>query len=236
MIVSRPPASIEQTAICRRLLELSPDPDGLANRTRRFIEVANIFSDSIIAGPFKVYTLHNRDHARKLVHLAEHIIAPATIQAMTPLECLLVVYSAYLHDMGMSIAESEISKLLGSEEFAEHIKSLPAINLALQEKRSRLAAAPDHEKPALERDISELHCVALTHLLRPRHATVARYTELIGRLRSALTDVDPFQIRGVSFEEELVDICVSHNLDASALGETMGSVDCDDHAARRGGR
>jgi HD superfamily phosphodiesterase len=95
-------------------LETVGRPDGTADKVREFIRVATPMVDLIIAGPFKEYTLHNRDHAKKLIHLAGEIIAEETLTQLSSLELLVIVYSAFLHDMGMAVTLKERDQFLKS--------------------------------------------------------------------------------------------------------------------------
>lgn len=217
-IIPRPPSSIQETAIFKRLASPS-DADGLFAKLNRFIDVVTPLLDSIISGPFKYYTLHNRDHAKKLVHLTEFIVEISTLQYLTQFECVLIIYSAYLHDMGLTIPESELKSIITSDAFANYIFDRPDLANALDNKRADLLSAPDSAKAEIELDIAELHSVVLTGFIRPQHATHDRYRRLIDQVRSCLSGDDPFSIRGVSFEEELIEICVSHNLDATVLAQ-----------------
>ena len=176
--------------------------------------------DLVAAGPFRTFTLHNRDHATKLLHLTEHVVPPETLEALSVLECTLIVYAAFLHDMGMAITNTERDAILKSKEYQETLGAWPSVRDALHHARTALAAAPELEKPPIEALIYQLHESAITAYLRPRHATPLRYSELIEHLRRTSGRFDLFMFKGVSFEESLVEICVSHNLDASCLIES----------------
>jgi molecular chaperone HtpG len=217
-IIPRPPASIHETTIFKRIPQQA-DPDGLYSKVNRFLDAAVPLVDSIISGPFKQYTLHNRDHAKKLIHLAEYIIEPRTVESLTPFDCVLIIYASYLHDMGLSLTEEELRSVLRSETFANHLLERPQLRAALEAKRAQLRGAAPPVASEIELDIADLHSVALTSFLRPLHATRERYRQLIAQIRSTLSGDDPFSIRGVPFEEELIDICVSHNLDATVLAQ-----------------
>lgn len=220
MTIPRPPSNVDDTAIFKRLsASLIEDPDGLKNKVNRFIAVAKPIVDSVIAGPFRHYTLHNRDHARKLIHLTEYVISRDTIETLSGFECLLIIYASYLHDMGLAVTDEEANEILASDDFAEMVRNWPQLQQSLEDKRTELANARDADRARLEVEIADIHRVALTVYLRPKHASRDRYAKLLGRIRGALPGEDPFQIRGVSFEEELTDICESHNLDAAVLGD-----------------
>jgi len=219
MIIPRPPASIRDTFIFQRLRGEPDDPDGLQSKALRFMQAADPLLDSIIAGPFRTYTLHNRDHARKLVHLAQYITSRDTLDTLTSFECLLIIYSSYLHDMGLALSHEDATRILSSDDYQDTIRSWPQLQTAIDAKRAQLLTSVLAEQPSLELELADLHAVALTQYLRPLHATSARYRSLLSQIRSGLPGDDPFQIRGISFEDELLAICESHNLDAAVLGQ-----------------
>lgn len=219
MTLQRPPASTQDTAIYKKISKITNDIDGLLGKASRFVEIATPMVDSIASGPFRIYTLHNRDHAKKLLHIAEYITSRDTIASLTPFECLLFLYSAYLHDMGMVVTDTELCKFVESDDFADVLNAWPQLRSNLNGLRTRLSLVSEEERPAIELAISEIHQIAATHYFRPRHATEDRYRGLLERIRSVEGAADLFQIRGISFADELIDICVSHNLSATVLGE-----------------
>src|SRR5207253_2585892 len=98
------------------LKEKSAPGDGAVEKLDKLIECTAPLLDSIISGPFKHFTLHNRDHAKKLLHLFEYVIDKNTLGALSALEHLVVGYAAYLHDLGMCIASpQERNKILESQ-------------------------------------------------------------------------------------------------------------------------
>ncbi|MFC1994856.1 hypothetical protein ACFLVK_00400 [Chloroflexota bacterium] len=84
-IVNRAPEDVRQCGIYRHLLATSTDIDGCAERTNQFIETVAPLLDLVLSGPFKDYTLHNRDHAKKLLHLAEYVVSSETLSQLSPL-------------------------------------------------------------------------------------------------------------------------------------------------------
>ena len=175
--------------------------------------------------PFRNYTLHNRDHSKKLIHLTGYLISESTLKQLSVVEHLVIVYSAFLHDLGMSLTETERDRILQSADFSDFIQDWEELWEALGRARSRLELAGTHEKLAIEREIFQLQEAGLAAYLRPRHATSERYRELIRALKIQTQRPDLFDFRGVSFEDLLVDICVSHNLDVGVLAETSGTYE-----------
>ncbi len=218
-IIPAAPADVRKCRLYEVLLKKSAPDDGAAERAESFLQSAIPMVDLTIAGPFKEYTLHNRDHSKKLIHLIGQMLTAPTIDNLSVLECLLLIYSAFLHDMGLSITSIERERILESDDFLDSLQQWPEISDALARARSRLQFASDKAKLQLETEIYQLHEAALSAYLRPRHATPERYRALTSRLKTASGRTDLFELRGVSFEDSLIDICTSHNLDAAVLAE-----------------
>lgn len=224
-IIPASPQSIWECAIVSVLREKSTPEGGAVEKVAAFVQTATPLVDLIISGPFKEYTLHNRDHAKKILHLAGHLIPATTLENLSPLEHLIVIYSAYLHDMGMCLTETERNRLLSSEEFEDSIQEWQELWDILSTARKAVQSASGTERFLLERKIFEIQEAALAAYLRPRHAEPLRYRQLINTLRIQSNRADLFQYGGVSFEDQLIDVCVSHNLDASTLAEVRGPYD-----------
>lgn len=216
------PADVWQCKLLSSLREKSRPDDGTAEKAAVFIETAAPLNDLTIAGPFKHYTLHNRDHSKKLLHLSEYLMSEHTLEQLSVLDHLVIVYSAYLHDMGMSLTELERDRVLTSPNFSDFTQEWEELWDELVDARSRLKAAADSEKFAIETEIFQLHEAALAAFLRPRHATPDRYRSLLASLKIQTKRPDLFEYRGVSFEDLLIDVCASHNLDVSVLAEVKG--------------
>lgn len=200
------------------LAKASPE-DGIAERAKVFIATATPLVDLIISGPFKEYTLHNRDHSKKIVHLADNVISSDTLNSLSGLECLVILYSAYLHDMGLCVTFSERDRILQSPEFLDSIRSWQEVWDALEEARGRLRKADPISALTIETEIYQLQEAAISEFLRPKHATDTRYRELIKKIKEDSGRSDLFSLNGISFEDDLIQICISHNLEASVLAE-----------------
>jgi len=221
-IIPVAPSDVRKCRLYEVLLKKSAPEDGAAERAESFLQSAVPMVDLTIAGPFKEYTLHNRDHSKKLLHLVGQMVPASTIDSLSVLECLLVIYAAFLHDMGLSITSVERERILQADEFLDSLQQWPEISDALVRARSRLEFATEKGRLQLEMEIYQLQEAALSAYLRPLHASADRYRALIARLKTASGRSDLFDLRGVSFEEPLIDICVSHNLDPGSLAEVRG--------------
>ena len=227
-IVSKPPDDVRQCGIYKHLLATSTDVDGCAERTNQFIENVAPMLDLVISGPFKGYTLHNQDHAKKLIHLAEYVISSETLSQLSPLECQAFICSAYLHDLGMVLTSSERKQILGSPEFLDEFRGWSQLWYIYKQACKRLddiaKSEADETQTASERlligtEIFQMQEAALCMFLRPRHAAPERYSQLITNIKHASKRSDLFELRGLSFEEYITSINSSHNQDVGILAE-----------------
>lgn len=222
-ILSPPPANIRDTKLFRILQRKSAGSDGASEKLERFLENAIPLVDLIVSGPFKEFTLHNRDHSKKLIHIADHILPSATLDNLSIVECLVLFYSFFLHDMGMVLTSSERSRILTSSEFEDTLRDNPELWESINRARTRHGQAKsDTESSLLETELYQLQEAGICNYLRPRHATRGRYKELISRITTSSGRNDLFEVGGASFREALIDICVSHNEDAGVLVESSG--------------
>lgn len=231
-IIAATPTDVRETAIFRMLRAKDASRDLATAKAIQLVEAATPLLDFIISGPFKTFTLHNRDHAKKLLHLAEYAIPSDTLEALSIAELLLLIYAAYLHDLGMSVTSIERERIITSDEFLDTERSWPELWASISNARTRLQslthsgdASTAIEITAIEAELFQLQEAGLITYLRPRHATPERYSQLIALLKKVTNRGDLFEFNGVSFESELIDICASHNLDSGVLAEVRGPYD-----------
>jgi hypothetical protein len=222
-IVPPPPNNVWDCSVLTALRAITKPGDGTAEKAQLLIETASPLLDLISAGPFKDYTLHNRDHARKLLHLASHILQVETIERLSCLDLLVIIYASYIHDLGMSLTATERERIISSQEFIETVEDWQEVSDALRTARGRLNSSTDKDRFPLEAEIYQLQEAALALYLRCRHAQPTRYRELITQLKSHSNRPDLFEHRGVSFEEPLIQVCASHNLETGVLAEVLSS-------------
>jgi hypothetical protein len=222
MIISQSPEDFQETNIYKLLRTKSKPNDDLIGKVTCFINTARPLQELIISGPFKDYTLHNPNHSKKLLHLAEYVIPKETLDNLSALELAILIISFYLHDLGMVLTQTERERTINSPEFIEFIQVKTDYNEKLERIRTTLLEAKSHEKLNLETSLYQITEAALADYLRPLHATKNRYECLIKIIKDSSGRKDLFDISGVSFENELIEVCISHNLNSSALIETNG--------------
>jgi len=66
------------------------------------------------------FTLHNANHSAKVVELMGKIIPSDTLEHLNSIELSILIYAAYLHDVGMTASRDERNKIIAnSPEFAK---------------------------------------------------------------------------------------------------------------------
>ena len=224
-LIAPSPTDVAHTKLIQALKAKATPEDGVAEKAHQLIGTATPLLDLIVAGPFKEFTLHNRDHPKKLLHIFEYFVPAETIERLSALECYVMVCATYLHDLGMVLTSTERERILLSESYQDTVREWPELAEVLARTRAKLEQADVLERPSIEAMIFQLQEAALCRQLRPLHATPTRYSELTSLIKRNSGRGDLFSIGGVSFETALIEICESHNLDVGALAEVSGTYD-----------
>ncbi len=223
-IIPPPPSSIFDCDLLKALASASSVHTGTYEKTTSFIKAAAPLVDMTISGPFATYTLHNRDHSKKLIHLAGYLLGPALLKGLTELDLQLFIYAAFIHDMGMTLTSIERERILKSADFQDEVQGWPALSEAFRSTNTKLSAADsDDQRSLLAAELYQLQEAGLASYLRPRHGQPARYRELLTRINSTSDRQDLFTNQGVSFEDILIEVCASHILDVGVLSETKSA-------------
>ena len=69
------------------------------------------------------YTLHDYSHSLSILEIIEKIIPKSTLDNLNLIELSLIIYSAFMHDIGMACSNDERSAILNSEEFKKFYNS-----------------------------------------------------------------------------------------------------------------
>jgi len=222
-VITQPPENIYECKLLSLLATKSTTSDGLMEKVVQFIKIATPLLDMIIAGPFKEYTLHNRDHAKKVVHLSGQIVNDSVLNRLSALELAVIIFSSFTHDMGMHLTSNEHKRIIQSQDFIDTILDWPELHKELELSRLKLKNIMDEtERLTLETHLFQLQETALAAYLRPRHALRETYLTIFDRLKTEAGRKDLFEVSNVSFEDYLIDICMSHNLDIAVLAESNG--------------
>jgi molecular chaperone HtpG len=186
--------------------------------------------DRVTAREMEAFTMHDHGHGLKVAHIMWHIIDPIRRNSLTPGEIALLVISAHLHDLGLGLSKEEREarlrpesdlwdRLDGDGAYAAALARLANIATQTTAGNSRAAEAAYQVQQAQE----ALLCIDC----RERHATRERYEEILQSLQEMhrlgpATIPDPkaaLSFDGDSYQEKLIEICVSHNEDVQTLLE-----------------
>jgi hypothetical protein len=184
--------------------------------------------DRVTAREMQGFTMHDRHHGLKVAHLMWHILLPSRRETLSPGEIALLVISAHLHDLGMGLSQNErIERLSQTSDLWDRVDYDSEYAKALS-RLSELASCGSAGQAITQEafyQVQQAQEALLCLDCRERHATRTRYRELLDLLAD-LHRADPTKIGdpssalsfdGDSFEEKLIEICVSHNEDAHVL-------------------
>jgi hypothetical protein len=183
--------------------------------------------DRVTSREMQGFTMHDRGHGLKVAHLMWHIIAPSRRELLTPSEIALLVIAAHFHDLGMGLSDDERQGRLKSDSDLWDKLDSQSLYFDAIEKLKALAnvGAPASAAAEAIYQVQQAQEALLCTDTRERHATRERYQEIIGLLHAMYED-DPINIPNIhgalsfdgdSYEDKLIDICISHNQDAYAL-------------------
>lgn len=218
-IINNSPATIQDCELFKILQFKSNTSTDLLGKVEKIIEITTPMLNLINSGPFRNYTLHNPEHAKKIIHLAGNIIDETCKPNLTILDISLIIMSAFIHDVGMSITVQERTEFLRGNTYKDFLQDSPVISERLEAIRKKHEFAIGEDKSFLEQELFQIQEFILSEILRKRHATKERYKEIINTIKITSGRTDLFEYNGATFEDLLIDICESHNLPAIVLGE-----------------
>lgn len=93
---------------------------------KKIIDMAVMRLDAIVE-VYPTFTLHNRIHSENVLANMEKFLGEnEQVQKLSDVELLMLILSAYLHDVGMYYNENEIDKIEESYEFSKYLDENPA--------------------------------------------------------------------------------------------------------------
>jgi hypothetical protein len=190
----------------------------------------NPLLDRINDKEMDTFTLHDTNHGMKVAHIMWHILSEERKNHLSPSEIALMVYSAFIHDIGMFLTEEERrNRLDPNSDLWEQLDFDVDVKAKISILRSQIydQSLPDCQRDRLIRDLYQAEEALLCKDTRENHSTSKRYNEIIENLQ-AIHNTDHSKIPDIysalsfhddRFDRMLVDICVSHCEDYSALIE-----------------
>jgi hypothetical protein len=187
--------------------------------------------DRISAREMRTFTMHDSVHGLKVSHLMWHIIDEKRRSVLTPPEIAMLVVSAHLHDLGMGLISDEerCARLAPASDLWNKVDAIGGYKKTLEKLESQIAINGSFAAPnALAiNQLAEAQDLLLCLDCRERHASRERYNEILNSFREKhhqspttipLVD-EAIRFGDDSFISSLIEVCVSHNEDASVLLE-----------------
>jgi hypothetical protein len=238
MPIPETPPAVEEPDLMKRLKDYaggtaSWDPERVAVGQKAKAECERLYKniialvdkalgalmDRVTTREMETFTLHDRTHGLKVAHLMWQILAPERRERLTPPEIGMLVLAAHLHDLGMGLSPEERQARLEGSEIWERAEWDESTKTRLEQLRTKLLdpKLADTARHRLEHLLFQAEEVLLCEDTRERHATPARYEELMrtvrglhDRDREKIPDPDScLAFDGDSFCAKLVDVCVT---------------------------
>jgi len=170
------------------------------------------------------FTLHDGDHLFRVLYLMERLIPEETIKKLSSPELLLLITSAFFHDIGMAPDEKEV---LTWKKIWDFNPTLDDDEIAdFNDFKRFFNSRPEDEKKlkdlSLKGQTSQVELIKsylITEYIRQTHADRAR--DIIEKDWS-----DKIIFRETDLTVELAQICYSHNEDALKLLDLDKNVLC----------
>jgi len=170
------------------------------------------------------YTLHDGEHLFRVLHMMEKLIPQQIVPKLTVPELMLLVLTAFFHDIGMAPSLSEVTdwgkfwdkenndKLNDPEsyeQFSKYCSGFPNILLEIE----NFHKAGQHSKSELLKKHLISEYIRNTHADRARKIIEGDWNEKI-------------RYRDIDLTAEFAQLCFSHNEDAATLIELDSSLIC----------
>lgn len=206
---------LEEFDLYKQLIKLGDD-DAISN-VNKMVKVVSPYLELVGREAYGDFTPHTSVHSKNLMKYADMIIPQKTMKSLSSVEIMVLIYSFYLHDIGMALSYNDCVNIYNSDEFRIYLESHSeyADRIRDIEKREK----SDTIQPDLDLLKKFVYQSALTDYLRPKHADIHRYKEVT----SLLLKDDPslFTYNDTSLLDELILICHSHNSSAIVLSEKI---------------
>jgi len=82
------------------------------------------------------FTLHNANHSVHVIENMDKIIPCETLKQLNTIEISILIYAAYLHDIGMISSSDERKQIVKTSEFKKHLTSNEELYRKLEEAKN----------------------------------------------------------------------------------------------------
>ncbi|HII93942.1 MAG TPA: chaperone protein [Methanosarcina sp.] len=150
------------------------------------------------------FTLHNANHSVHVIENIEKIIPCETLKQLNSIEISILIYAAYLHDIGMIASSDDRKQIVKTSEFKKHLTS----NEELYEKFEEAKNNSDYEVAL------NMENKAFTDFLRKNHVQHAHKIIEEYKLDSEISWKD------IPYYNWVMAVCDSHELPVKDLYNT----------------
>src|SRR5690606_18023612 len=161
------------------------------------------------------FTLHDGDHLFRVLNLMERLLPEEVIKKLTSPELLLLIISAFFHDIGMAPDEQEV--LIWKKLWDVNPEIEKEEQSAFDDFKRFYSSRPDDEKRLTEliekgqnNQADTIKSYLVSEYIRQTHADRAR--DIIEK-----DWTDKIKFRDTDLTVELAQICYSHNEDPLSL-------------------
>ena len=216
--------SLIYKTLSNKLSELGNEP--LETNVKKTIHDAAQYAcdrSRFIIVHMKEYTLHDEKHLANVLHLMEKIIPKDLLNDLNIPELMLLILSAFFHDLGMAPSQEDTDSWLGNFNentaspermskkrlYEKYKNSFPEKN----QRRAELVSAQKYHEVAL------LDNLILSDFIRSNHANKVREIiacEYSGEIKFGNTDL----------KNNLIKLCESHGSPTNCLSNFESSFPC----------
>lgn len=159
------------------------------------------------------YTLHDEVHLVRVTELMAIILGEDGLDVLNPIEVMLLILSAYYHDIGMVLSDDDIDELEKNQEYLLFRDNWKANHPAYKETMLQMRNSKnDVNVERCANILSMFNSAILTEYIRINHGELAKTSIELEAASSEL-----WEIEGVSFASILSKISASHTTSVSDI-------------------
>lgn len=172
-----------------------------------------------VSRSFPLYTLHDPEHSFRVAESMVKMVPKRTLIQLNSIELSVLLYAAYLHDIGMAASQENLYGWLKSNDYEAFIAAHDNWESPIHSYERHRNESEDGEMLAKTLDdliLRQLQDAAYTDYLREKH--VQRGAEFIQANYSSkgLSD-NKIQVQEVNYAEYVALVCKSHGDSAMLL-------------------
>ena len=153
------------------------------------------------------FTLHNANHSVRVVELMGKIVPSETLKKLNIIELSILIYAAYLHDIGMTASRDEREEVIKSDpEYAKLLVFNEELSLKLEEAKK----SGDHRTATFIEDKLFTEFLRKTHVERSHKLIKEKYG----------SEETPIKWKGTPYYKSVQSVCDSHGLPVRDLYDT----------------